>query len=79
MGTAKVTQQGDTFTIENPDGEVHTGIPLDETAELLDVDEEDVISAIQNGEGGVGLISVGFDEGEEDELEEEVEEDEDDE
>jgi hypothetical protein len=74
MGTAKITQTGLTFTVEDVDDEIHSGLSLKEAAELLDVEEEDVLDVIANGQGGVGYIDV---DDEEEELNEDEEEEED--
>ena len=74
MGTVKVTQQGDTFTIEDADDEVHTGLSLSEVATLCSAEEGEVLEAIANGEAGVGYLDV-----EEDVEEEDLEDEDDDE
>ena len=70
MGTAKITQTGLTFTVEDVDDEIHSGLSLKEAAELIDVEEEDILDVIANGQGGVGYIDI------DDEEEEELDEDE---
>ena len=75
MATAKITQSvtqaGDSFTVEDAEGEVHTGLSLDEAANLLDVSTAEIKQAIAEGQGGVGYIDTDEDEPEEDEEEEE--------
>jgi len=80
MGTVKVSQQGDTYTVEDADDEVHTGLSLSEVAALTGHSEDEIESAVETGEAGVGYLEVDDepdfpeDEDEEDESEEDDEE-----
>jgi len=77
MGTAKVTESGAFFDIEDANGDIHTHVTLKEAAELLDVTEVEIKEAIAEGMGGVGYVEV--DDEEEEDFGEEGVEDEDEE
>jgi len=74
MGTAKITESGAFYDVEDADGDIHIHLTLNEVAELLDVEEVEIKEAIAEGQGGVGYIDV--DDAEEEDLEEDEEEDE---
>jgi len=77
MGTAKVTQQGDTFTVEDANDEVHTALSITDVIGLLDDEysEEEILGGIATSEGGVGLFDVSDPEDEEEDEDDEDEED----
>jgi hypothetical protein len=75
MGTAKITEYGAFYDVEDADGDIHTKLTLDEVAELLDVEEGEVKTAIAEGQGGVGYIDV--DDPDEEDLESDEDEEED--
>ena len=70
MGTAKVTESGAFYDVEDADGDIHTHLSLAEVAELLDVEEEEIKTSIAEGQGGVGYIDTDEDLGDEEDLEE---------
>jgi hypothetical protein len=72
MGTAKITEHGEKYDVEDADGDIHTGLTLDEAAELLDVDTMDVKQAIVDGQGGVGYLEFDEEENEDEEDEDEL-------
>lgn len=74
MGTAKITEYGAFYDVEDADGNIHTKLTLAEVAELLDVTPDEVKLAITGGEGGTGYIDV--DDPDEEDLGEYPEEDE---
>ena len=73
MGTAKITEHGEKYDVEDADGDIHTGLTLDEAAELLDVDTMEVKQAIVDGQGGIGYIEIDEEEEEDNDAEEEDE------
>ena len=74
MGTAKITEYGAFYDVEDADGDIHTKLTLDEVAELLDVTPDEVKLAITGGEGGTGYIDI--DDPDEEDLESDEDEEE---
>jgi hypothetical protein len=65
MGTVKITQiKANDFTIEDEDGEIHTGLSMVDAVEHLGIQPDDLLKEIEAGKGGVAYID--FDEPEED-------------
>jgi hypothetical protein len=73
MGTVKVTQTGETYTLEDADGKVFVGLDADEAASGAGVEVSELEDAIAAGQGGVAYFDEDDIEVEDDETEEEEE------
>jgi len=80
MGTVKVTQTGETYTVEDAEGKVFVGLSAEEAAAAVSLKAEELKTAVEAGQGGVAYFDEADPEDEDTEVEDGVEdEDEEDE